>query len=93
MSNDLTKPSSPTDLAHQLFEAALLRYKGNAGEALMQVIRLLTEALVFSISVSAGDNEVARKGLLKHVGESIITAPRHSLVGAPPTPPAPPSKP
>jgi hypothetical protein len=71
---------TPPRLAHQLFELALTQYKGNAGEASMQVIRFLTESLVFTISVSAADNELSRLNLLKHVAEKLMSAPLHPLV-------------
>lgn len=71
---------TPPRLAHQLFEFALAQYKGSAGEASMQVIRFLTEALVFTISVSAADNELSRLNLLKHVAEKLMSAPLHPLV-------------
>jgi hypothetical protein len=83
MSNDPIKPPSPAGLANQLFEAALIQHKGDAREALRQVIRFLIDSLVFSISMSV-DNESARKSLLKFVGESIITAPQHPLAAVPP---------
>jgi Fe-S-cluster containining protein len=59
--SDLTKPS-PAALASQLFKAALARFNGNALEASMDTIRLLTDALVFTIKASSGDNETACKG-------------------------------
>lgn len=71
---------TPPRLAHQLFELALAQYKGNAGEASMQVIRFLTESLVFTVSVSAADNELSRLNLLKHVAEKLMSAPLHPLV-------------
>jgi hypothetical protein len=71
---------TPPRLAHQLFEFALAQYKGNVGEASMQVIRFLTESLVFTISVSAADNELSRLNLLKHVAEKLMSAPLHPLV-------------
>lgn len=76
------KSLSPHGLANQLFEAALVQFKGNAHEASMQVMRFLTEALVFTISVAVGDDEMSRKGLLKSIGDSITAAPRHPLVPA-----------
>jgi len=74
--NEATKPLSSSGLADQLFDATLLQYKGNAREAATQVIRFLAEALVFAISRATGDDEIARKGLLKSVGDSIIAATR-----------------
>ncbi len=74
------KSLSPHVLASQLFESALVQFRGNAHEASMQVMRFLTEALVFTISVAVGDDETARRGLLKSVGDSITAAPRHPLV-------------
>jgi hypothetical protein len=77
--NDPTKSLSPPGLANQLFDAAILQYKNEPREAARQVIVFLTEALVYAISATVGD-EVARKALLKSVGESIISAPPHPLV-------------
>jgi hypothetical protein len=71
---------TPPRLAHQLFEMALTQYKGNAGEASMQVIRFLTEALVFTVSVSAADNDLSRLNLFKHIAEKLMSAPLHPLV-------------
>jgi hypothetical protein len=71
---------TPPRLAHKLFEMALVQCKGNAGEASMQVIRFLTESLVFTASVSAADNELARLNLLKHIAEKLMSAPLHPLV-------------
>jgi hypothetical protein len=71
MSNDPVKTMSPPDLANQLFDVAIGQYKNDPREAARQVINFLTEALVYAISSSAGD-DVARKALLKSVGESII---------------------
>jgi hypothetical protein len=81
--SDSTKSLSPVEFAHQLFNAALLQCKGNAQEASLQVMGFLTEALVFSVSMSIGDNEIARKGLLKHIGETIAKAPPHPLAKVP----------
>jgi hypothetical protein len=74
-----TKPLTPHGLASQLFDAAILQ-QGNPREAAMQVMRFLTEAVVYSISVIAGADEAARKGLLKEVGEAIVAAPRLVMV-------------
>jgi hypothetical protein len=59
---------------------ALVQCNGNAGDASMQVIRFLTESLVFTASVSAADNELARLNLLKHIAEKLMSAPLHPLV-------------
>ena len=75
MSPNDTKQLRPSDLANQLFDAALLQYSRVPHEAARQVIVFLTEALVYAISTTAGD-EVARKALLKSVGESIVVAAR-----------------
>jgi len=72
--NNSTKQLTPPDLANQLFDAALVQYKSDPREAARQVIIFLTEALVYAISSTAGD-EAARKALLKSVGESIVAAP------------------
>jgi hypothetical protein len=72
--NDPTKSLTPPGLANQLFDAALVQYKSDPREAAKQVIVFLTESLVYAISVTAGD-DVARKALLKSVGESIVAAP------------------
>jgi len=74
--NDPTKQLTPPDLANQLFDAALAQYQSDPREAARRVIIFLTEALVYTISVTAGGDD-ARKALLKSVGESIIAAPPH----------------
>jgi hypothetical protein len=81
--SDPGKSLSPIDLANQLFSAALLQCKGTAQEASLQVIGFLTEALVFSVSMSIGDNEIARKGLLKQIGDAVAAAPPHPLAKIP----------
>lgn len=65
------KALSPQDLANQLFDAALPQSKNDPREAARQVIIFLKEALVYAVSSTASD-DVARKGLLKSVGESIV---------------------
>lgn len=65
------KVLSPKELADQLFDAAFAQIKGDHREAARQVILFLKEALVYAVSATAGD-DVARKGLLKSVGESIV---------------------
>lgn len=72
--NNPTKQLTPPDLANQLFDAALVQYKSDPREASRQIIIFLTEALVYAISSTAGD-EAACKALLKSVGESIVAAP------------------
>ena len=74
MANDPNKTLLPTDLANQLFDHAIAQYKGDPREAARQVVVFLTEALVYAISSTAGDDN-ARKALLKSVGESITNAP------------------
>jgi hypothetical protein len=58
-------------LADQLFDGALAQVNGDHREAARQVIIFLKEALVYAVSATAGD-DVARKALLKSVGESIV---------------------
>ena len=82
--NEPTKQLTPSDLANQLFDAALVQYQSNPREAARQVIVFLTEALIYTISSTGGD-EVARKALLKSVGESIIAAPPPSSPSSPST--------
>jgi hypothetical protein len=71
---DATKALAPEGLANQLFDAALFQSKGDPREAARQVIVFLSEALVYAISATAGD-DTARKALLKSVGDSITNAP------------------
>ncbi len=78
MTTPPTDPSSksltPDQLANQLFDAALAQYKSDPREGARQVIIFLTEALIYAISGTAGD-EPARKALLKSVGDTIASAP------------------
>jgi hypothetical protein len=69
-----TKPLSPDQLANQLFDAALMQFRGDPREAARQIIIFLSEALIYAISSTAGDDN-ARKALLKSVGDSITNAP------------------
>ena len=78
MSQD-AKVQRPSELANHLFDAVLGQCKNDPRAAAQMCINFLTEALVYAISSSAGD-EVARKALLKSVGETIIAAP---LLGKP----------
>jgi hypothetical protein len=79
----MTTPNSPNELtpdglANQLFDAAITQAfaqnQNDPREAARRVIIFLTEAIVYAISATAGDDE-ARKALLKNVGETIISAP------------------
>ena len=74
MSNEATKELTPTALANQLFDAALVQYK-DPREAARQIINFLSEALVYAVTASAGD-ENARKALLKTVGDRIASPPQ-----------------
>ena len=69
---------TPDGLASQLFDAAMAQAMtqgmNDPREAARRVIIFLTEALLYAISATAGD-EPARKALLKNVGETIISAP------------------
>jgi hypothetical protein len=76
---------TPDGLANQLFDAALIQYKTDPREAARQVIIFLTEAIVYAVSATAGD-EGARKALLKSVGDTITTAPPLANKGAPAKP-------
>jgi len=83
---------TPDGLANQLFDAAITQgfalNQTDPREAARRVIIFLTEAIVYAISSTAGDDE-ARKALLKNVGETIITAP--ALPGSPGSKPAAPA--
>jgi len=68
---------SPEVLANQLFDGALVQYKGDPREAARQVINFLAETLVCMISATAGD-EGTRRALLKSAGDSIAAAPAFS---------------
>ena len=72
--NAQTQMLSPDGLASQLWDAAFVQSKGDPREAARQVIIFLTEAIVFAISSSAGD-ENARKAMLKNIGDTIASAP------------------
>jgi len=76
---------SPEGLANQLFDAAIMQFKSDPREAARQVIVFLTEALVYAVSATAGD-DVARKALLKSVGDTITSAPPLTNKGAPSKP-------
>lgn len=67
----------PEVLANQLFDAALVQYKGDPREATRQVINFLAETLVCMVSATAGD-EGTRKALLKSIGDTIAAAPTFS---------------
>ena len=72
--NPNTQALSPDQLANQLFDAAIMQYRNDPREAARQVIIFLTDALIYAISGTAGD-DVARKALLKSVGDKITAAP------------------
>jgi hypothetical protein len=72
--SDQEASMKPVDLANKLFDMAILQYRNDPREAARQCVIYLTEALVYAISSTAGD-ENARKALLKSVGETIINAP------------------
>ena len=86
MNQSNTKQLRPADLANQLFDAALLQYRSDPREAARQVIVFLSETLVYAISATAGD-EVARKAMLKSIGESIVASPQQAPVGGAPIKP------
>lgn len=73
-----TQVLSPEILANQLFDAAIVQYKGDHREATRQVMNFLAESLVYVISATAGDDS-ARKALLKSMGDSIASAPPSSI--------------
>ncbi len=77
-SNPNQQGLTPDNLANQLFDAAIAQaFAENVNdprEAARRVIIFLTEALVYAISSTAGD-DAARTALLKNVGETIIAAP------------------
>lgn len=77
-----THSLSPDQLANQLFDAALMQYRSDPREAARQVIVFLTETLIYAITGTAGD-EVARKALLKSVGDTIASAPPPQGKGSP----------
>jgi hypothetical protein len=79
--SDEPKVLSPKELADQLFDAAFAQVQGNHREAARQVIIFLKEALVYAVSATAGD-DMARKALLKSIGESIVA---FAVPQAPPT--------
>lgn len=84
------KVLSPQGLANQLFDAAMLQNPSSGPqETARHVIVFLTEALVYAISSTAGD-EGARQALLKSVAEMIAAAPplRPGAPGHAPTPAA-----
>jgi hypothetical protein len=64
---------SPDQLANQLFDVAA-QHQSDPREVARQVIVFLTSSLIYAVCATAGD-EVARKALLKSVGDTIITAP------------------
>lgn len=91
--NDATKALSPPDLANQLFDAALLQYKGDPREAVRQVIVFLTETLVYAISAATAGDPNARQGLFISVIEAIDQAMKPSGTPSSPSSPNTPSAP
>jgi hypothetical protein len=77
-----TKPATPEVLAHEIYDQAIQEARGDEREASVTVMRFLTEALVYSAGVSTGGDEVALKGMLKHLGKMIAEAPVHPIVAA-----------
>lgn len=75
------KVYSPKELTDQLFDTSLGQVQGNHREAAQLVILFLKEALVYAVIATTANDEAARRGLLKSVGESI------TVLAAPPTPP------
>ncbi len=71
--SDGTKQMTPADLANQLFDAAILQHQSDPREAARLVINFLMEATVYAVVATAGD-DVARKAMLKSVGETISSA-------------------
>lgn len=69
---------SPDQLANQLFDVVVVQCKSDPREAARQVIVFLTSSLIYAICAAAGD-EVARKALLKSVGDTITSAPTSSV--------------
>lgn len=67
------KGITPDQLANQLFDAAFMQNTKDPREAARTVIVFLTEAIIYAVSNTAGD-EAARKGLLKSVGDTITNA-------------------
>lgn len=76
---------TPEGLANQLFDVAISQAmtmnQTDPREAARRVIIFLTEALVYAISATAGD-DTARKALLENVGKTIISAPPPGTVAA-----------
>lgn len=76
------KAMTPEILAHDIYEQAVRAAGGNAREASVNVLRFLTETLVYAAGISTGGDEITLKSVLKHLGEMITTAPIHPLVAA-----------
>lgn len=84
MSDPNVQVLSPQGLAERIFDAVLLKNGGTGDprEVAREVIVFLRDALVYSITLSAGD-EGARKALLKSIGDQIIEAPPLARGGTP----------
>lgn len=71
---------TPELLALQMYDEALPQYGGDPRAASVAVIRFLTEALIFSVGVSAGGDGTVIEGMLKQLGKMIAEAPVHPFV-------------
>lgn len=67
--------SGPVSLAFELYDGALVQFKGNAREASLNVMMFLTEALVFTVGLTGGASESMIKMLLQNLGPQISNAP------------------
>jgi hypothetical protein len=87
----MTNPANPTEqktmtpdlLANQLLDGFLFQFK-SPQEALKHVVIFLSEAIVYTISSTAG-NEPTRQERLKEVGDVIANAPCPPMIKLAPT--------
>lgn len=83
MSADVKETAlSPERLAHQLYDQAVAQVGGNMQDASIRVMQFLTDALVYSVGLSAGGDEKLLRSLLEHLASMIAAAPTHPIVAA-----------
>ena len=82
MSDADKKALSPEAVAHDLYDQAVAQVGGNAQEASIRVMQFLTDALVYSVGMSAGGDEQLLRQLLEHLASMIAAAPTHPIVAA-----------
>jgi hypothetical protein len=72
--------SGPVAVAFDLYDMALVEFKGNKLNASVNVMLLLEQAMIFMVGVVSGGNEPNLKVLLESIGAGISKAPTRPLL-------------